>query len=98
MSETTTDAEVRAMFVSGFRALAEFLDSHPALPVPRCSISSGLTIYVGAADRDQVDRIAEILGVTPYEFGLYQAERRFDGTVAYRVVAVPEAADTTEEA
>jgi hypothetical protein len=88
------------MFVSGFRALAEFLDSHPALSVPRCGISSGLTIYLSAADHGQVDRIADILGVTPYEFGLYQAERRFGGTVAYRVVAVPEtgeAADGTGE-
>jgi len=92
-STSITDLEARAAVTAGLRALAEFLDAHPTLPVPRFSISAGLTVYpVGSQEdkRAEVDRIADVLQVNTEEFGIYQAERRFGGTVAYRAVAVPE--------
>ncbi len=96
MSQTSTDAKVRARFVNGFRALAEFVDTRPELPLPLYSFSTGLTVFAGgsqAEQRAEVDRIAKILGVSPCEWGLYQAERRFCGPVVFRVVAVPGTGD-----
>jgi hypothetical protein len=95
MSDTTstTDPEARAAFTAGLRALAEFLYAHPGLPVPEFSICAGLTVYPAGTDADkraEVDRIASVLQVTTDDFRVYQAERRFGGPVAYRVVAVPE--------
>lgn len=97
MTDTTTDPNVRAAYSAGLRALAEFLDTHPGLPVPRYSFSTGLTVYVSGSDADQraeVDRIAGILGTAAREFGpgLYMAERQFCSPVAYQVFAVPESA------
>jgi hypothetical protein len=90
---STTDPKARAAFTAGLRALAEFLDAHPGLPVPQFSICAGLTVYPAGTDADkraEVDRIADVLQVSTEDFRVYQAERRFGGPVAYRVVAVPE--------
>lgn len=94
MPDTTSiaDPETRAAVTAGLRALAEFLDAHPTLAVPRFSISAGLTVYPAGTQEDkraEVDRIAGVLRVNAEEFGVYQAERRFGGPVAYRAVAVP---------
>jgi hypothetical protein len=97
---TITDLEARAAVTAGLRALAEFLDAHPGLPVLQYSISAGLTFYpVGGQEdkRAEVDRIADVLQVTAEDFGVYQAERRFGGPVAYRAVVVPEPEDIAEE-
>jgi len=101
MSDTTsvTGPEARAAVTAGLRALAEFLDAHPGLPVPRYSIFAGLTVYPAGSQEDkraEVDRIAYVLQVNTEEFGVYQAERRFGGPVAYRAVAVPEPEDATD--
>jgi hypothetical protein len=101
MSDTTsiTDLEARAAVTAGLRALAEFLDAHPTLPVPQFSISAGLTVYLVGSQEDkraEVDRIADVLQVNTEEFGVYQAERRFGGPVAYRAVAVPEPQDAAD--
>ena len=58
MSDTTstTDLEARAAVTAGLRALAEFLDAHPTLPVPRFSISAGLTVYPGGSRGGQARR------------------------------------------
>lgn len=95
MSDTTstTDMKARAAVTAGLRALAKFLDAHPGLSVPQFSISAGLTVYPAGSEEDkraEVDRIADVLQVNTEEFGVYQAERRFGGPVAYRVVAIPE--------
>jgi hypothetical protein len=47
MSDTTsmTDLKARAAVTAGLRALAEFLDAHPTLPVPRFSTFADLTVY-----------------------------------------------------
>jgi hypothetical protein len=90
---STTDPKARAEVTAGLRALADYLEAHPGLPVPQVSICAGLTAYPAGTDTDkraEVDRIAAILGVITDDFGVYQAERRFGGPVAYRVVAVPE--------
>jgi hypothetical protein len=91
---STTDPKARAEVTAGLRALADYLDAHPGLPVPQFSICTGLTVYPGGSKEDkraEVDRIAGVLQVGTFDFGLYQAERRFGGPVAYRAVAVPEA-------
>jgi hypothetical protein len=92
MNRTTTDPAARAEFIAGFRALAEFLEAHPGLPVPRVSVGDGLTIYLsgsGAEERAEVDRVAGVLGADPGSHGFYQAARQFGGPVTYRIVAVP---------
>jgi hypothetical protein len=94
MNRTTTDLVARTEFIAGFRALAEFLEAHPGLPVPRFSFNDGLTIYLsgdGVGERAEVDRVAGVLETTPDpdSSGLYQAARRFGGPVTYRIVAVP---------
>jgi len=95
MSDTTctTDPTARAAITAGLRALADYLDAHPGLPVPQFSMCAGLTVYPGGSEegkRAEVDRIAGVLQVVTEEFGVYQAQRRFGGPVAYRVVAIPE--------
>jgi len=95
MSDTTTDPQARTALIAGFRALADFLDSHPGLPVPRHGFSNGLTVYPDGTDADkraEVDRIATVLEATSEDYGVYQAARQFGGRVAYRIVAVPDAA------
>lgn len=90
---STADPGARAAVTAGLRALADYLDVHQGLPVPRVSVCAGLTIFPAGQETDrraEVDRIAGILGVATDDFGVYQAERRFGGPVAYRVVAVPE--------
>jgi len=80
--------------------VAAFLDAHPGLPVPRFSMCAGLTVYPGgsfADKRAEVDRIADVLQAVTDDFGVYQAERRFGGSVAYRVVAVPESDNPTTD-
>lgn len=101
MSDTTsiTDLEARAAVTTGLHALAEFLDAHPTLPVPRFSTFAGLTVYPAGTQEDkraEVDRIADVLQVNTEDFGVYQAERRFGGPVAYRTVAVPEPEDAAD--
>jgi hypothetical protein len=102
MSDTTSinDLEARTTVTAGLRALAEFLDAHPTLPVPQFSISAGVTVYPAGSHEDkraEVDRIADVLQVNTEEFGVYRAERRFGGPVAYRAVAVPEPDNTADE-
>ena len=101
MPDTTsiTDLGARAAVTAGLRALAAFLDAHPTLPVPRFSISAGLTVYPAGSQEEkhaEVDRIADVLQVSTEEFAVYQAERRFGGPVAYRAVAVPEPEDAAD--
>jgi hypothetical protein len=74
MSNTTstTDPKARAAITAGLRALADYLDTHPGLPVPQFSMCAGLTVYPGGSEEDkraEVDRIAEVLQVVTEEFG-----------------------------
>ena len=68
MSDTTstTEPKARAAITAGLRALADYLDAHPGLPVPQFSMCAGLTVYPGGSEEDkraEVDRIAEVLQV-----------------------------------
>jgi hypothetical protein len=88
----TTDPGPRRAFITGLRALADYLDQHPAVPVP----TYGTEIYLSAASTDdggcaQVDWFARQLGV-PVPKGIsysghYEAARRF-GPVGYRMIAI----------
>ena len=98
---STTDPKARAASTAGLRALASYLDAHPALPVPQ--LCAGLTVYPGGSEEDkraEDGRIAGVLQAVTEDFAVYQAQRRSGGPVAYRVAAVPKeaaAASGTEE-
>lgn len=88
---TTTDPK-RAEFTTGLRALADFLDTHPDLPLPRGTEVSPFLNGTDEEDRAEVDRIARILGEQPRTTlgGHYRVTRRFVGGVAYDATAIPE--------
>ena len=92
----TTDPGIRQAFITGLRALADYLDQHPAVPVPRY----GTEVHLSAASTDdggctQVDQFARQLGITPPQAvsysGHYEAVRSF-GPVGYRMIAISAAA------
>ena len=92
----TTDPATREAFITGLRALADYLDQHPAVPVPRY----GTEVYLSAASTDdggcaQVGQFARQLGVAvPASIsfsGHYEAARSF-GPVSYRMIAISSAA------
>ena len=88
----TTDPGTRQALITGLRDLADYLDQHPAVPVPRY----GTEIYLTASSTDdggcaQVAQFARQLGVpVPKDIsysGHYEAARQF-GPVGYRMVAI----------
>lgn len=87
-----TDPLLRAEFVAGLRALADFLAAHDGLPVPEYEFD--VSVYAQGTDeakRAEVDRIARGLGVQPaHQAGLYRAVKNF-GPVTYQAVLLPEA-------
>ncbi|WP_169953722.1 hypothetical protein [Microbispora sp. H11081] len=88
---STTDH--RTATVAGLRALADFLEGNPALPIPRSSIS--VTYFPDRADdaimRAEIDRIAGLLGAEidpgrlPYSH--YRTGLDF-GPVRYEALAI----------
>jgi hypothetical protein len=52
-TNSTTDPKARAVTTAGLRALAEFLDAHPELPVPQFSMCAGLTVYPSGTEEDK---------------------------------------------
>jgi hypothetical protein len=92
----TTDAATRQAFITGLRALADYLDRHPAIPVP----AYGAEIHLCAASTDdggcaQVAQFARQLGTAVptavSAAGHYEAARAF-GPVGYRMIAISDAA------
>lgn len=89
----------RRELISGLRALAAFLDSHPQVPVPRYgSVRVSMhTNYDTDASTEaeaitEVRRIAALLGTTPIaENGHHVAGIAF-GSVRYEAVLVTQAA------
>jgi hypothetical protein len=88
----TIDPGTRQALITGLRDLADYLDQHPAVPVPKY----GTEIYLGASSTDdggcaQVAQFARQLGVpVPKSIsysGHYEAARQF-GPVGYRMVAI----------
>jgi hypothetical protein len=92
MQYYTTDPGAKGRFISALRELADYLDRHPAIPVPK----HGATIALHAATADdggraQVDRIAGLLDAAVNDEtargGHYWAVRNF-GPIGYEVVAI----------
>jgi hypothetical protein len=92
----TADSGNRNDFITGLRDLANYLASHPAVPVPRY----GTEIYLSASSTDdggcaEVDHFARQLDITPVNSvahnGHYQAARCF-GPIGYRMLAISQAA------
>src|SRR5690242_17684590 len=88
----TTDPGARGRFIGSLRELADYLDRHRAIPIPK----HGATIVLHAAmaedgGRDQVDRIAGLLDAEVCDEtargGHYRAVRSF-GPLGYEVVAI----------
>lgn len=85
----------RAAFVAGLRELADFIESHPELPVPPRYTKTPVSPHLNGTDdedRAEVDRIAAILGAVPVTTrgGHYEVARKFGGGVTYQAVAIPE--------
>lgn len=76
--------------VAGLRALADFLEEHPELPV----FSVGAHPYLEGPEKDrEVDRIAGILNEQPRytPHAHYIVERDFGGGVIYKAASIPDA-------
>jgi hypothetical protein len=96
MSFTATDPDIRHAFITGLRDLADYLDRHPVVPVPRY----GTVIYLSASSTEdggcvQVDQFAQHIGASienrlAYS-GHYEAARSF-GPIGYRITAISDAA------
>jgi hypothetical protein len=89
----TTDSGMRARFASSLRQLADYLDTHPTVPVPE--LGAEITLHANSTDDGgtaQVRHIACALGATVINEtangGHYHATRRF-GAVRYAVVSIP---------
>jgi hypothetical protein len=87
-----THSQYRQAFITGLRNLADYLDQHPAVPVP----AYGTEILLSADSTDnggcaQVDHFARQLGITVEDdladSGHYRAVRSF-GPVGYRMAAI----------
>jgi hypothetical protein len=89
------DLFARHQTISGLRALADFLEANPAVPV--YEYGREYTIYTDRGSetdgRAQVEHIADLLGVTPVEetSGHYTATKTF-GRLSYRIVHIPDRA------
>src|ERR1700727_328634 len=86
-----SDPTERSAFISGLRALADYLESNQEVPAPSYS-----PVYTFPADGDwpvmcaEIDAVAAPLGVTASRTpgGHYVAVRAF-GPIEYRAVAIP---------
>lgn len=87
----------RAEFTAALRQLADYLDTHPSLPVPYGDCAAVIPTPDGTTDaerRAEVDRIAAVLGVEPEDNAdgsHHVAEVKFGGRVRYAVAAITDA-------
>lgn len=92
----TTDPAARQAFTASLRKLADYLDKHPAVPVPR--YGANITVIVDDTDdggRDQVRQIARVMhaSVQAPGHGNVSTSRGF-GEVTYRAASIaPEVMD-----
>ena len=98
------DLLARAKIIAGLRQLADYLDTHPLVPV--CIFGWDLTVYsiraaTEAGRRAEVDRIAALLGVPVTDQtrhgGHYTASRSF-GLITYNAICVPDQRRAAHEA
>jgi hypothetical protein len=96
----------RAEAIAGLRALADFIEANPELPVRPWGSPARVHFLdhegTDGEKRAAVDRAARILGVEAEDMGQgqYVARREFGGGVDYQAVAIDRepAEDGTEEA
>ena len=89
----SADTDQRAAFIAGLHALADYLATNPAIPVP--PYGEEITFHVDAAEDGgchQVRQLARLLGArvtdeTAHDGHCY-ATRSF-GPLSYRVVSIP---------
>ncbi|GAA1105030.1 hypothetical protein [Nocardiopsis composta] len=85
------DEPTRARALGDIRALADFLEANPDLPI---SPYGGLDVVFfppgdDEAQAGQVARVSELLGTLPRREGEHYTVERRIGRAAYRVVAIP---------
>lgn len=89
----TIHASARADVIAGLRELAEFLETHPWVPVNPSPIVA-YSASTGRSTRDavaEVDRVAEILEVVPgpqFDGGPHHVAVRDFGAVRYEAAAI----------
>ena len=92
MKDYTTNPAVRARFTGSLRDLADYLDRHPAIPVPASGTTVTMYATPGQDSRAQVNRIALLLDTGTRDEtahgGNYWATRSF-GPIGYEIVATP---------
>ena len=102
MKHYTTDPGAQGKFIRSLRELADYLDRHRNIPVPK--YGACLTMHASSAEnggRAQVDHIAKLMHTdindeTP-NGGHYWAVRNF-GVIGYEIVAIPEHFSATYDA
>jgi hypothetical protein len=92
---TADPARHRAEFITGLRALADYLQDSPAVPVPPYGHDVRVcTFGTDPACRAEVDRVAALIGADIADDtgrgGHYLAARAF-GPVRYQIVHIPDA-------
>ncbi|WP_433180631.1 hypothetical protein [Actinoallomurus sp. CA-150999] len=85
------DLFARTQTIAGLRALADFLEANPAIPVYEYGWE--VSVHTEGTDEQEtaeVERIAALLDVTPVRSpgGHYTASRTF-GRITYRIVHIP---------
>jgi hypothetical protein len=91
--------EQRARLVAGLRALAEFIESSPDVPVP---VTADVLIFpadgTDEQKRTEIDAIATLTGgETHWTVGDHYVVSRHFGPVEYRAVAIPSSNGTDGE-
>ncbi|GAA3143320.1 hypothetical protein GCM10010466_37880 [Planomonospora alba] len=89
----STDPTRRAAFITGLRDLADFIEAHPGIPVPRQS--TPITYFpkqtTDAEMRAEIDRIADLCGAQidsePLPYGHYMITLPF-GPLRYEIAAI----------
>ena len=102
MPSTPPTPPPRDALSGALRELADFLDQHPAVPVPLYGTS--IVLHADSADdggRAQVNRIATLLGATVYDDtshdGHYWAARLF-GPIGYEITAITDTYTASNQA
>ena len=96
----------RGEYIAGLRELADYLEAHPAIPVP--TVVPQVTVYTGTdthtggdgVGRAIVDQAAATFGTGVHvsSSGHREAARKFAGGLAYRVLHIPDAAMAEHDA
>lgn len=97
------DLFARHQVISGLRALADFLEANPGVPVPEYGDTVDVFARTGDDTRSAalVDHVAALLGVPVDDDrpngGHYKAAKSF-GRMAYRVIHIPDRSRREHEA